>query len=455
MEQKILRQLFNILIISVIYITTLSCYAQEKPIGIFQAIDTGYVHRPDLKKIFRDTKANKELEKASLSGYFPQIQVEAGAGKASGQNLFAPKRFATLYFTQLLYSPAGPIQLYRIAKQDTRILEWQQIIQKDAIRFESTTGLLDLWFSQQKDFLIKQYDLVSKIVYRKQLHEYSLGLSNKDIMLQQTSDFSLAQSRIRKYIDELIIASSNLERNLSVNCTPQTSVDSESVVALIDQALTIAPKDSVEQYYQQALANRQELRIIDEMILKETYWERFYCKSYFPSISLYTNVIHYVYNGLFDQFSNLGPAVNALKKLFNFKTGWNAGIKLDWQFDGFENMFNACASEERKFSALMERLDKLQRIKQEVFTNHAKFQSLYKEFKAALSDYKRADNEIIFKRKQFEVGLISPIDMQQAETVWTKAQYDFLTHKVNVAKQYQRLLYSCGYPDNPQTIAAK
>lgn len=430
-------------------------WGQERPIGIFQAVDTGYTNRPDLKKIWRDIRSNKELEKAALSGYLPQIQVEAGAGKASGGSFFAPKRFATLYFTQLLYSPAGPIQLYRIAQQDSRILEWQQIIQKDAIRYESTTGLLDLWYSQQKDLLIKEYDLVSKMVYDKQIHEYKLGLSNKDLWLQQTADFALAQSRVRKYIDELMIASSNLERNLSILCTPATSIDADSVIYMIDNALANSDASSVESYYQQALACRQELHLIDEMILKETYWERFYCKSYFPSISLYTNLIKYVYNGNSSQFENLGPIANTLNKLFSLTTGWNAGFKLDWQFDGLENMFNSCAADERAFSAMMDRLDKLQKIKQEVFTNHAKLQSLFKEFKVATADYKRADNEIILKRKQFEVGLISPVDIRQAETVWLKAQYDYLTSKVNVAKQYQRLLYSCGYPDNPQTITAK
>jgi len=454
-DKKIVETFCTVLTLLAATFPTILIYCTEQPIGIFKAIETGYANRPDLKKIFRDARSNKELEKASLSGYFPQIQVEAGAGKASGQNIFAPKRFATLYFTQFLYSPAWPIQLYRIARQDTRILEWQQIIQKDAIRFESSTGLLDLWFSQQKDLLIKKYDLVSKLVYRKQLHEHALGLSDKDILLEQTSEFELAQARVRKYIDELIIASSNLERNLAMSCTPGTAIDTSSVTCMIDQALHAATKDSVGAYYQQAIANRQELRIVDEMMIKETYWERFYCKSYFPSISLYTNIIHYVYNGLLERFDNIGPAAKALKNLFNFRTGWNAGIKLDWQFDGFENMFNAGASEERRFSALMERLDKLQRIKQEVFVNHAKLQGLYKEFKASLSDYKRATNEILLKRKQFEVGLISPVDLQQAETVWLKAQYDYLTSKVNVAKQYQRLLYSCGYPDNPQTILAK
>jgi len=142
-------------------------------------------------------------------------------------------------------------------------------------------------------------------------------------------------------------------------------------------------------------------------------------------------------------------------KFFRFKTGWNAGFKFDWQFDGFENMFNSCASEERSYSAMMDRIDKIVKIKEEVESNHARLSSLCKEFKVSKADYTRAANEIILKRKQYEVGLISAVDLKQAETIWLKAQYDYLTSKVNVAKQYQRLLYSCGYPDNPQKIMAQ
>lgn len=450
---KILHRIHYLLVTTLILFPA---YGQQQPIGIFQAINTGYANRPDLKKIWRDIKASKELEKAAISGYLPQIQVEAGAGKASGGSFFAPKRFATLYFTQLLYSPAGPIQLYRIAQQDTHILQWQELIQKDAIRFQAETGILDLWFSQQKDLLIKEYDLSAKLVYSKQMNEYKVGLSNKNLWMEQKADFALAQSRVKKYIDELLIASSNLERNLSIIATPETLINTESINQMIDHALKTVPEQSAESYYQQAIANRQELRMIDEIILKETYWERFYCKSYFPSISLYTNVIKYTYNGLTGKLTNLDPiVVNTINKLLTFETGWNAGFKFDWQFDGLENMFNSCAAEERAFAAMMDKLDKLQKIKQEVSVNHAKLQSLFKEFNVATTDYKHAENEIALKRKQLEVGLISPVDAKQAETVWLKAQYDYLTCKVNIAKQYQRLMYSCGYPDNPQPITAK
>ncbi|HML19135.1 MAG TPA: TolC family protein [Candidatus Dependentiae bacterium] len=426
--------------------TVYGAEAQQRPLSIFTAAETGYTNRADLKKIWRDIRASKELEKSAIAGYLPHIQVEAGAGKAS--------RFATLYFTQLLYSPAGPLQLYRIAQQDTRVLELQQILHKETIRFQAETGVLDLWYSQQKNQLVQEYNCVSRLVYAQQDHEYSLGLSDKETWMQKTADFTLAQARVAKYIDELTVSSAKVELNLGIMCTPSMHIDSESVKSLIDHALQEGDAQSAERYYQLALENRQELRIADELIKKEIKWQHYYAKSYFPSISLYTNVIKYSFNGGL-QVEGLGAMGTSLSKLFTFRTGWNAGFKFDWQFDGLENMFNSCASEERGYSAMMDRIDKIVKIKEEVENNHARLSSLCKEFRVSKADYTRAANEIILKRKQYEVGLISAVDLKQAETVWLKAQYDYLTSKVNVAKQYQRLLYSCGYPDNPQKIMAQ
>jgi outer membrane protein TolC len=433
---------------------TLCCAEIQQPLNIFTAVDTGYTHRPDLKKLWRDIRSGTELERSALAGYMPHIQVEAGAGKASGGNFFVPRRFATLYFTQLLYSPAGPIQLYRIAQRDTRILELKYILHKETIRFQVETGLLDLWYAQQKSQLVREYDSTSKVVYAQQEHEHNLGLSDKETWMRQTADFMLARSRVTKYIDELTLSSAKLESSVGITCSPSTSIDSESVTSLIDRALQEANARPADVYYRLALENRKELRVADELIKKETAWQRYYAKSYFPSISLYTNVVKYSFNGGL-QVEGLGATGSALNKLFSFKTGWNAGFKFDWQFDGLENMFNSCASEERSYSAMMDRIDKIVKIKEEVESNHARLLILCKEFKASQADYARAANEIALKRKQHEVGLISAVDLKQAETIWLKAQYDYLTSKVNVAKQYQRLLYSCGYPDNPQKIMAR
>jgi outer membrane protein TolC len=138
--------------------TVYTVEAQQRSLSIFRAAEIGYTNRADLKKIWYDIRTSKELEKSAISGYLPHIQVEAGAGKASGGNFFVPKRFATLYFTQLLYSPAGPLQLYRIAQQDTRVLELKQTLLKETIRFQAETGVLDLWYSQQKEQLVQEYN---------------------------------------------------------------------------------------------------------------------------------------------------------------------------------------------------------------------------------------------------------------------------------------------------------
>lgn len=401
------------------------------------SIETAYTNRPDLKRALYDIRARERLSRVALSGYLPQIAIEAGAGTAAPLSFFAPARFATLSFTQLLYSPAGPIEQFRIARQDTRALEWQRKILGYQIQFESETGILDLWLSQQEDTLVRIYDEVSKIVYNQQTHQFNLGLSDRALWLQHTTDFAVAQSRVKKYVDELTRTSSGLEKNLGIICCPDTPIDLQEMNLMIDQALASQKYTDIQTFFKTALSNRDELNMIDERIKQEIYWQRFYGFSYLPSISLYTNVIKYFYertalsSGLFE---------GALA------SGWNAGIKFNWVFDGLANVFNKSVAGEREFSAMMDRIDMIAKIKKDVYTNFANLQTSLKDFKAAQQEYERAQNEIILNRKQHNVGLISNVDIQQQETLWLKAQHDFLTNKVTVAKQYRALMYSCGYP---------
>lgn len=398
------------------------------------SIETAYVNRPDLKKTFYDIRASERMSRVALSGYLPQIIAEGGAGRAAPLSFFAPERFAILRFTQLLYSPAGPIEQFRIARQDTRALEWQRIILQDKIRFEAETGVLDLWLSQQKENLIRTYDQVSADLFKQQTNEFNLGLSDQARFLQQTAEFATAQARVRKYTDELINTSSSLEKNLGIICCPTTPIDTYQVKLVLDSILKTEIKSDAVNYYKDALSNRQELNMIDEKIKQEQYWQSFYGLSYIPSISLYTNIIKYWFRR--------APIEGALA------SGWNAGVKFNWEFDGLANVFNKSAAGEREFSAMMDRIDMLAKIKKEVYTNFADLQVALKDFKSVQQEYERAGNEITLNRKQFEVGLISPVEIQLQETLWLKAQHDFLTSKVAVAKHYRALMYSCGYPKN-------
>lgn len=432
----------------IIYCTHIA--ASPAPLTTFQAINTSYTNRPDLKKIYHDIRASERLQKAALSGYLPQINVEAGAGSASGLNFFVPRRYATLYFTQLIYAPAGPIQLYRIAKQDTKILEWQEQIKLNESRFQSESGILDLWIKQQGQVANNAYDTISKIIIEQKNHEFNLGLLDRENWMERQSDYSQAQGRVSKYIDDISIASINLERALGITCSNQTLVDDSSIDKLINEAFSCKQLQSPTIYLQDAIQHRQELCMADETITKELYWQRFYCKSYFPSLSLYANVIRYTYNGKL-----LGGAFAGLACGGRLPTGWNAGIKLDWQFDGLENVFNQSASGERYFAAMMDRIDTLQKIKNEVYNNHTSLKKSFEDFAVAHMNYKKAENDIILKRKEFEVGLISPVSFQLEEALWTKAQQDYRLSKIQVAKNYRTLLYSCGYPDKDNAIAHK
>lgn len=416
-------------------VLSLSPTSEKNPLTLENAVKTAYFNRPDLKKSFHDIRASRESQRVALSGYLPQITVEAGAGESSGYGFFAPQRFVNLGFTQLLYAPAGPIQEYRIARQDTYIAQWQQHVMRNTIRYETETNILDIWAAQQKKQLIQDYDVSSRLLFDEQENQYQVGLADLATYKQYVADFALAQSRIKKYSDELVVASNNLEKSLGINCLPTTEINEISVTNFVDQALLEVDNQSADSYFQHALACRYELKVLDAKATQEAYWQRYYCKSYFPSLSLYTNIVKYSYKGKIAGFLE-GPLAS----------GWNAGVKLNWQFDGLANVFHQGAAQERSYSAMMDRITFMTKIKQEVNNNHAQLLIAYKEYVSTKKEYDRAKNEFDLRSKQFEVGLISPVEMKHAETLWLKAEYDFLSSKITVAKRYSSLLFSCGYP---------
>ncbi len=416
--------------------------SRRSPFSVAEALKSAYENRPDFKKTHFDIRALERSQRVALADYLPHISFKAGAGTASPLSFFAPKRFAQIEFSQLLYNPAGPIQRFRIARQDTRVAQWQRKILEYNIRVNVERDVLDLWYSQQRRWLILDYYIVSKMVYSQDVHEFNLGLSNLSAFLQKRSDFASAQSRARQYLEEIRVSSENLERSAAITISPLTPIDKQSVNDLIAEALRSAVTHTAPEYFQEAVLNRRELDAIDETITKESYWQKFYCKSYFPKIALYTMLVKYTYKG------NIAATIEA-----SVATGWNTGLSISWQFDGLANVFNASAADERAFAAMMERIDMIAKIKKDVFINHAELRKFFKDYVSAIIDYRRASNEIKLKRKQYEVGLLSLVEKRQADVVWYKASYDFLTTKINVAKQYRTLLHSCGYPEALPTTA--
>jgi len=45
------------------------------------------------KKAWHDIRAYERMQRAAITGYFPHIELETGAGTSSGKDLFAPQRY--------------------------------------------------------------------------------------------------------------------------------------------------------------------------------------------------------------------------------------------------------------------------------------------------------------------------------------------------------------------------
>ncbi len=403
---------------------------------VSSAVESAYCNRPDIKRACHDVHASREAEHVALAGYLPQITVSAGAGKASPRNIFQPKRFARLSFTQLIYSAAGPIQLYRIARQDTRALEFQELALRNKVRMETETALLDMWFAHHKKKFITWEDKASTSFFQKSMDEFEYGLTNPDTFWSHRATFAERQADVASYSDFYAVNKNTLEKSIGSLCPPDEALDNQDVTAFIENSVQKALDDQqpLEYWCAHGIEKRWELKALEERMIQEQYRERYYYKTYFPTVSLFTNFNKYKYQS--------APLLSIVE------TGWSAGMVMDWCFDGLANIFNAGVSEERSYSYLMQYVDALQSGKHSIAMQYAELKQTLKLYNAAQEVYRQSENNIKLKRAQAETGILSPVDLDVAEALWAKQENDFLMARVTVAKQYRTLLYTCGYPES-------
>ena len=101
-----------------------------------------------------------------------------------------------------------------------------------------------------------------------------------------------------------------------------------------------------------------------------------------------------------------------------------------------------------ELALIASRLDTQQKIKQEVETTYNTVHISLKSLHAQEAQFKQADNELILRKKQYEIGEISEVELAQAKTTWEQARYDLIHLKKQTATNYRELLYKSGYPEN-------
>ncbi|MCK4264839.1 hypothetical protein KAW80_00600 [Candidatus Babeliales bacterium] len=95
-------------------------------------------NRPNFKTLKQNTKKKKTLQTESLTEYVPQINISGTLLSQTQQK--GIRETYLLEGSQLIYSFAGPIELYKIAEQ----------IHKNLIRYQVEVTFLQSWYFKQK-----------------------------------------------------------------------------------------------------------------------------------------------------------------------------------------------------------------------------------------------------------------------------------------------------------------
>lgn len=415
-------------------------------LSIDEALKITFRNRPSQKAFDYNIRAGGEHERAALSGYFPQLEVQSRVGTVN-RAILLPRKQVFIEGKQLLLSFDGPIDRFRIARQETDITYSRKLLDKDNIRFETESSMLGLWDIREKYTFISSLGNSSEIIFQRDKHQDKLGLLDTNVWLTALAQYAQSSAQVYQYTDELNTALANVERSLGISITHDLSLNQQTIEHFIADNILAAYEHDANYYYQLALNNRKELRELDDQILREQYVSNSYAKSYLPEVYLFGQVNYYAFKPL-RRAQQAGASQQGGGGASNRWVDWRVGLEFDWKFDGLGNAFNAESSHATMLAYQATRIDTTQQIKKEVHTTYDTLQRSLKDLYAQEVKFKQADNELILRQKQYEIGEISDVEMTQAETDWKQARYELITLKRQTATIYRELLSKSGYPES-------
>ena len=113
-----------------------------------RAVVIAFANRKNLKALAYQTKAFKSLQAEAMSGYLPQLNIDAFVGKTCNPGFSSlvanpcigicdPEQLIRISASQLIFNPAGPIEQYHIRKQDTIASDNERILDSKLVRFRT------------------------------------------------------------------------------------------------------------------------------------------------------------------------------------------------------------------------------------------------------------------------------------------------------------------------------
>lgn len=390
-------------------------------ITIDEAISTAYKNRPSLKAFNYATETKKLAKTQALSGYLPQVNISGSL--LSQKDVSGTRTSVLLEAKQLIYSFAGPIESYGIAKEDLEATKYSELAHKDLIRNEVEISYYQCWISQKRYNYIKALNKSSNDIFKQAHHENKLGLLDKKEWLESKSIFAIDNTTVNKYKNDHQIVLAELENKLG------TKIDKLELNWQPKKQFKSSP---LKEYITQAIRNRKELKIKDHQINKASKEKYLNLKKYLPEVHAQAATGRTKYVSSSYGVSNYPREV---------------GLSFSWKiFDGLSNKLSSDIAQANKTSLIMEKSDLVQLIQKQVTQAYNELEQAIKDLKAQEARYLKSDNDLKLKEFEYKIGKASKVDLKLAKSNWEEAHLLWIIARTNVSIKESSLLFVCGYP---------
>jgi outer membrane protein TolC len=408
-------------------------------LSIEEAVTMGWRYRPSLRALVAATDAQKQQKKKSLSDYFPQLSLSA----TTDVRKYSQGINTTLnaHAEQLIFSFAGPLDLYDIFKHNERAAKLAEKAHKDIIRNQVERAFLNGWLLQQKKKQALMQATSARTTFEREQQKNELKLLGKNEWLTQTATFVSDTTTASLYKEDLRIAQSDLEQQLGTTLDAKLDAGvtfqfnhkmlnkNEKPLILAWSAKKCISLKPLSFYNKKALYHRKEIQIKQQEIEQTEKYKRYYHKQYLPNLNLVGDVTRTEY----------GTGSSTISQ--------SIGTVLSWNFsDGGANYYEAQTYKSKNLRAKMEKESIIQQVKAEVETAYHGLKQIIKQLNAQATSLKQAENEFELRKQELAIGTIARPDLDQARFTWEDAQFAWLSVRTDVELKNSDLLFACGYP---------
>src|SRR5579885_725729 len=393
------------------------------PISIFantnmlHLVEHAFDYRSDLRSAREIILFQKHEEWAELSGYFPQIHVDFDPQKTNVQPPVGHLE-ANVAIEQLVYSAAGPYQRYKIAIKSTEIAQLREQLKENQIQYEVEHSMLDRWVVQQQKAYLDALDQAAYTKLSQAKKRYVVALLSDTELLHEERKYAQISADIKSYDND--IDTSLFAVNRMLERPTALAVSEEYTAQFVAENIEKAYAITLDSYIHAALGNRKELAIkdieIEQLRMQEAYEKRFYM----PTIKCF------LYYSKADPFFTAGTFETVI---------WQVGVTFAWDFDGFKHAHHSKAVDNQYLSTIFEKTNLQQSIKLEVQVAYNDLQKMLKQLEAAQIKIKQQKQNYASQKKRSQIGLVSPVEMAQAQYEWEQAQFDLEQLELMIAKK--------------------